>query len=234
MQRIRPERLWFWAGGVIAAIFCVPLVAQLLPDRPMVPWAPVPQWRFWFVYLLPPVRALDFVLGILMARIVLAGRWIPLRLGWATALVAVGYAIMLNVPSLVAMDAAMAIPLALLIPAAAVADAHGHDSPLATRTMVWLGEVSFAFYLVHEVLIRYGHLALGPGRTWEIPQAIALIAGFFTTSLLASWLLYAAVERPVMRRWANPRHWREIPPQPPAPAPAPVTVPTTADADQRG
>jgi peptidoglycan/LPS O-acetylase OafA/YrhL len=214
IKRIRPERLWFAAVVIVAAILVVPLVAKLLPGHPIMPGTTTPVPQFWFVYGLPPVRGLEFVLGMVMARLLTTGRRMPLSLGPAVVLVIAGYLVAQNVSTLYSLVAATVIPLALVIPAAASADLRGRRSPLRVRPMVWLGEISYAFYLVHFLVIHCGHLAFGratlmgmpvPTHLFETPKAIALIAVLLVVSVLLSWLLYSAVERPVMRRWSRPR-----------------------------
>jgi peptidoglycan/LPS O-acetylase OafA/YrhL len=206
VRRVQPERLWLWAGIVVGVVLVVPLIAQLLPDRPV--FVDTSIWRVWFVYSLPPVRALDFLLGIVMARIVMTGKWIRIGLLPAAGLVVVGYLVALYGPHLYSFVGATIIPLALLIPAAAVADVNGTTSPLRGRVMVWLGEVSFAFYLVHRLVLQYGHIALGAGRTWSTPTAIGLLLLGLALSMLLAWLLHAGVERPMMRRFASARRAR--------------------------
>ncbi|MFC5145209.1 acyltransferase family protein [Streptomyces aureoversilis] len=210
IRRIRPERLWMWVGIVIAAFVAVPLVAQLLPGSPDSPWQPVSWWRYWFVYFLPATRVLDFALGILMARVVMTGRWIGMKQLPALALLAAGYALMVFLPDAWGLVAPTALPIALLIAAAAVADTKGGRSPFATRPMIWLGEVSFAFYIVHFLVFQYGPMGLAAtdssaGRTWDTPGALGIMALTFALALFFGWLLYVLVERPAMRRFGRPR-----------------------------
>ncbi|MDG9704731.1 acyltransferase [Streptomyces sp. DH37] len=226
LRGIRPERLWWWAGGVTAAVFCVPLVARALPASPLMPRMggpvgdPVSQWETWFVYAFPPVRMLEFTLGILLALIVLNGRWVRMPVTGLLALTAVAYAVALNAPFGLSLVAVSIIPVALLIPATAQIDIEGRASVLRNRTLVWLGEISFAFYMVHSVVMAlFGELipqgALG---TWATTGLIALD---LAVSILAAWALYAGLERPVMRRWSRPRARR-------AEAPAAVAQPLSA------
>ncbi|MFI0975920.1 acyltransferase family protein [Streptomyces sp. NPDC021093] len=208
IRRIRPERLWLAVGVVVAAFWAVPLLAQLLPDGPPAPDQPVSWWKYWFVYFCPGTRLLDFVLGILMARIVLAGRWIGLRRLPALALLAAGYALMVFLPDAYGLVAPTALPVALVIAASAVADVKNKRSVLAGRFPVWLGEVSFAFYMVHFLVLYYGPMRLATadprtGRHWDTPQALGLMALSLALSLLLGWLLHVLVEQPAMRRWSK-------------------------------
>ncbi|WP_170220963.1 acyltransferase family protein [Amycolatopsis cihanbeyliensis] len=197
-KKIPAARLWLCVGVVIAAIFALIFVATLLPQDGM------DTWQGWLLYTLPPARALEFVVGILMARIVIAKRWIPLGLGPAFLLLAAGYGALLLTPSPYHAVAPTIIPLALIIPAAATADLRNLPSFLRGRVFVWLGEISFAFYLVHRLVQMYGEMALGdPEQTWGTAQAIGLLAVSFVISLLLAWLLHITVERPMMKRFAS-------------------------------
>ena len=67
---------------------------------------------------------------------------------------------------------------------------------LGTRTFQWLGETSFAFYLVHRIIIaNVAESTSGLGLGWEERSVVAL-----AISLAASGLLFALVETPC-RKW---------------------------------
>jgi peptidoglycan/LPS O-acetylase OafA/YrhL len=81
VRRIRPTRLWWWAAGLLAMMWIVPAVVEALPlptGGPLVPFGNITGWQFLLAYTAPPVRSLDFVLGMVMAQIVLRGKWIKL------------------------------------------------------------------------------------------------------------------------------------------------------------
>ncbi|MFI9204920.1 acyltransferase family protein [Streptomyces sp. NPDC053048] len=210
VRRIPENRLRWWTAAVAVAIVCVPLVARLLPEG--TPFAHVSDasslhgqsvTQVWFTYVFPPVRLLDFVLGILLARLVLTGRWTGPRLLPAAGLVIVFYLVGLYVPLLFQLNAITVVPLALLIPAAATADAAGRRTAMSGPLWVWLGEVSFAFYLVHQVLLSDAEERFHLKHQAPVPTAIGLGLLALALSLVASWLLHAAVERPAMARWAR-------------------------------
>ncbi|WP_201439598.1 acyltransferase family protein [Saccharothrix sp. 6-C] len=188
VDRVPRRRLWALAIGLMAAVVLVPVVALPLPA----------DLEYWFVYVFPVTRALEFVLGMALARIVRAGLWIRLPLWRAGALAVAGYAVSGHLPGAFGYVAGTVVPLALLIPAAATADLTGAWSPWRGRTAVFLGEVSFAFYLVHQVVMRlaeaFGPHAVGLGAATGM--AVALLA----CSLVLAWLLHRLVERPAQRR----------------------------------
>ena len=157
----------------------------------------------WTTYIFPPVRLVDFVVGMLLGIAFLRGYRLP---GSATAweLTAVGAiaAAIVAIPHVPAglQYSLLALPCwAALI--AVVALRRGAVSRLLShRAFVRLGEISYAFYLVHlSVLIVAEHVLPS-----SIVSAVAL-----AVSLAAAWLLHAGVERPlraaIRARAATPR-----------------------------
>jgi peptidoglycan/LPS O-acetylase OafA/YrhL len=104
------------------------------------------------------------------------------------------------------------IPVAAIICTVATRDIAGHTSFLASKPMVWLGNISFGFYLCQGVVIFYGRILLG-NEVYPTPVALLVVAGFFVATLLGGWALYALVEKPVMDRWARPRP-KQVQPEP--------------------
>lgn len=192
VDRVPRQRLWALALGLMAAVVLVPVIALPLPA----------DLEYWFVYVFPVTRALEFVLGMALARIVRAGRWPRLPLWRAGALAVAGYVGSGHLPGTFGYVAGTVVPLALLIPAAAVADITGARSPWRGRTAVFLGEVSFAFYLVHQVVMRAAE-ALGPHDV-ALAGAIGIAVAVLGVSLGLAWLLHRLVERPAQRRLLRP------------------------------
>ncbi|HWS38261.1 MAG TPA: acyltransferase, partial [Actinoplanes sp.] len=83
--------------------------------------------------------------------------------------------------------------------AAAVGDVRRIRTPLAGPVLVKLGELSFAFYLVHLLVIRVVELVAGYHPRWDAPAAAGLAALTVVVSLGCSWLLHTAVENPARR-----------------------------------
>ncbi len=201
LRRIPGRLLWTSAAVLTAAVWLMPLLANtLFHHGPPVPGLPVSEDRMWFVYTLPPVRMLEFLLGMVLALIVAEGRWPRISLGAASVLSLAGYIASSWLPYVYSLNAGALIPLALLIPAAATADINSKMSPWRGRVMVWLGNVSFAFYLVHQLVIRWVHYALGATRTFDTPAAIGVTALIMAIALVLASALYYAVEMPLVRR----------------------------------
>lgn len=208
IDKVRPERLWFWTILTAAAMISIPSFAKLLPSG-----QPLPQgfstWELWFVYNFPPVQLLTFVFGILLARIVLTGRRLPLKLGGAVALAVGAYFITPLFGPLYQFTAVMVIPLGLLIAAGAAADVDRQPTFIGHKLMVKLGEISFAFYLWHYLVLGTALTWLG-FKTWSTSSGIAVMAMLFAISLVLSWATFTFFEQPIMKRFANPRRKRDL------------------------
>ena len=188
LRRMSGRALWPATAGVLALVWLVPVVAQSLPADD----------RYWFIWVFPLTRLPEFAAGMLLARIVLQGRW-PQRLGLgpAGALAAVAYLASRFLPDDFRIVAGTVVPLALLVAAAAAADVAGRPSPWRSATAVRLGELSYAFYLVHQLVLRLVEHVLGTGHNALTGAAVAVLA--LALALAASWVLYEAVEQPALR-----------------------------------
>ncbi|MEJ2852384.1 MULTISPECIES: acyltransferase family protein [unclassified Saccharothrix] len=220
VRRIADNRLWFWAAVLVLAMVAVQVVnLTLIPDTPKSPITPISTTQFWFGYIFPLPRLFEFVLGMVLARAVIRGRVPHIGLLPAALSVPIGYAVALTVPFVFGFVVATVVPVSLVILAWATADVDGRPSGMRSRFAVWLGEISFGFYLCQGVVIFYGRTLL-PAGPFSTPTAIAVAALLFAATTLVGWLLFTLVERPVMTRWSRPRK--------PAPAlvPEPVKEPT--------
>jgi peptidoglycan/LPS O-acetylase OafA/YrhL len=188
LRRLPGRALWPGAALVLGLTWLVPLIAQALPAAD----------RYWFIWVFPVTRLPEFAAGMLLARIVREGRW-PARLGLAPAmaLAAAAYLTSRWLPADFRIVAGTVIPLALLVAAAAAADRSGAASPWRSATAVRLGELSYAFYLVHQLVLRLIAHALGVDHSAVAGLGVAVLA--LAAALAASWLLYERVENPALR-----------------------------------
>ncbi|WP_055479802.1 acyltransferase family protein [Sphaerimonospora mesophila] len=217
VRKIRAGRLWLSFALTYAAIWAVPLVAgALLTTGEVQPGTGLPWLPVWLMTFFPPARMLEFVLGMVVAQIVINGRWIRLPLPVAIVLPVIAMLAQGVVPLRFGFVVVTAVPLALLIGAAANADAVGRGSVFGGRTMVFLGEISYALYLVHWLVVAYGWIGRtsptwggDPATTSTWPMVLTLAGLTIAASLVLAWLLYTLVERPVMRRWSRPARPRQ-------------------------
>ncbi|GAA2711275.1 MULTISPECIES: acyltransferase [Streptomyces] len=200
VRRIPARRLWLCAGGLVGAVVAVALVAHLtVSGEPQTPFIKASWEQQWTVFNHPAARMLDFTLGIVMARILQTGRWIRLPFPVAAATIVPGYLLDLWLPDTFGMVAPTVVPLALIVTSAAAADLAGRPTGFQGRAMVRMGEISFAFYLTHTLLIIFGPIGRS-GHPWSLGQGLGLIALTYVLSLAVAWALCHGVERPLARR----------------------------------
>ncbi|MFI6780291.1 acyltransferase family protein [Micromonospora sp. NPDC050276] len=213
LRRARPKLLW-------ALIVALPLlILALWPAQELVPEVS----RWWFTQIFPPVRSLEFWLGAVAAELMRRGLWRGPGLAVASGIFLAAWVAAAQWIRAELWTTLLAVAYLLVITAAADADVRGRRSPWRSRPLVWLGEVSFAFYLVHvlvmtSVLRWSGDWGTGfPG--WRGP---AVVLGFLLVNLTLAGLLHRFVETPMMRRLAPRRPVR------------PASVPRQRTAGSRG
>ncbi|MEV6692325.1 acyltransferase [Micromonospora sp. NPDC051196] len=213
VRRARPWMLW-------AVVIAVPLlILALWPAQTLVP----EQSRWWFTQVFPLVRSLEFWMGVAAAELMLRGRWRGPGLPLASLIFVVTWVVAAQWIRAEFWAALLSVAYVVVIAAAADADVRGRRSPLRSRPMVWLGEVSFAFYLVHVFVIMTILRVTGDWGTglpgWWGPAAVI---GFLVLTLGIAALVHRFVEQPMMRR-LTPR--RSTPPSAAEPVPAVQPVP---------
>jgi peptidoglycan/LPS O-acetylase OafA/YrhL len=156
---------------------------------------------YWFAYIFPPVRLIEFVIGMLVALEVRAGTWPKVTLPVASAVAVAAYATDAFVSPAWRWVALTLIPFTLLVGAAAQHDLAGRPSVLRSRVLVRLGIWSYAFYLCHWMVIKYAQWATG-WRNHEFGWASGTLFALAITgvSIAVAAALFARVERPLERR----------------------------------
>jgi peptidoglycan/LPS O-acetylase OafA/YrhL len=200
VRRIPGSWLWPAALVAVALVWAAPLIAMQFSGGPTVPGVGVPEAWFWGPYYFPISRLPEFVLGMLLARIVRDGR--AFRIG-ATVSTVLGVvclgagALVLPFPFLP--SAITVIPVGLLIMSLAAGDVRGKKSWLRRPIPMFLGRISFAFYLVHWPVILMIDWLFGQ-RQWSTPTALGIVALCLAVAGVVAWLLYRFVEMAAMRR----------------------------------
>ncbi|MFJ8017163.1 acyltransferase family protein [Streptomyces sp. NPDC096339] len=224
LNRVPTARLWPLAASLAAFTLIAPLVGQYLVSGTPLPFIDDGTLSFeqiWFVYFFPPVRALEFALGMVAARLVIEGAWPRLGLLPAAAIAVGGYALDSAVPYLFGIAGTGALWLTPLVAAAATADERGTPSPFRGRVLVRLGELSFAFYMVHGLVVSYAYRWLVAGRDLSGAAGAGLLVAALAAALALAWVLHETVENPFVRRFGSPR---AAPPAPRAAAAEPHPV----------
>ena len=153
-------------------------------------------------YTFPLIRLPEFMLGIVLA-LELRDGWRPAISGWWLALsLAVGAVVATYSPGKIG-GYAVVLQAAVLVVWAAGRDLSGRPSLLRSRTAVWLGEVSFAFYLVHSLVLRLMGHELGWNHNLPFIAVLGITLLAFTITLAVSAALHHGVERPMQRAIAG-------------------------------
>jgi peptidoglycan/LPS O-acetylase OafA/YrhL len=206
-RRIPANRLRHAWVALAVVVLTLP-VASMAIRGPAAPapydWLRMNEYSLWFVYVLPPVRLMEFALGIITARLVQRAGWPRLPRWLSVSLVAVSFLMTPFLPPQYLFGAACAIPLALVIGGLARHDIAGRSSLLTRPLVVALGDASYALYMIHfPVLLITWTLCADLIRS---PWAATLFTvGFMVTAQALAVLVYRRYERPLMRRFARPR-----------------------------
>ena len=187
----------------VAAALTLALVLTGLADLPREDPLSAHRW----LYRTPVTRLPDFVLGIALGYLIM--RPAPARRAWGlTAQTAGAVAVlgMMLVPELArsvwSLDVANMVPFALLFLGLAWVPDSRLGRILGSRTGVFLGECSFAFYLVHATVVRL----VGQPDSGLLDWASTWVLAFVVTLLVAIGA-HIALERPArtgLRRVLDP------------------------------
>ena len=154
-------------------------------------------------YTDPLVRCGEFVLGIVLAMAVKEG-WrprLPILAGVVLVAAAAEFSDLGSVQRLFPVeDYIMVVPAALLIVAAAIADLEGRAGWLRTSWAIYLGELSFCFYLVHYPVMWGFSRGTWGTENWTGLAGLLPVGVCFVVSAATAVVLHHCVESPVRRR----------------------------------
>nr|WP_281289719.1 acyltransferase family protein [Streptomyces piniterrae] len=169
------------------------------------PTVPVSIGQMWLAYMFPLSRLPEFILGILLARILKEGMWRPLRLRYVLPLPFIAIASLVALPPVFAFGPHFAVPVAVLLAEIASRDVRDAPSPFRRPTLLYPGDRSFAFYIVHYVVIMYiSHFLLGPKAAFSAPVATGCVLFLLLPLAFAgAWLLHHYVENPSVARFSE-------------------------------
>jgi peptidoglycan/LPS O-acetylase OafA/YrhL len=189
-RRLGTRGLWAATAIALAVILLLPAVSVALGLSGEYYWSPVS-------------RLPEFVLGILVGRLVRSGAWRGPGVLVSVGLVVAGLAACLRITPPYADVACTVIGYVCLLAALARVDIADRRSVLAGPVAVWLGEVSFAFYLVHYLVLQSAK------ALWQVDgsigQGFAFTAVTLVCSVGAAAALHHGVERPAQRWIAGKR-----------------------------
>ncbi|WP_037913278.1 acyltransferase family protein [Actinacidiphila yeochonensis] len=195
------------AGTIMALPALVTALRPLLGSGPTFGYFPVSLGQMWLSYAFPPSRLPEFLLGVLLARLVREGRARGVRLWHGALAFTLVYPLDERAPLLFGIAAATVVPLCLLLLGGAAADLRGARTALGHPVARRLGELSFALYMSHYLVIVYGCHLLDPAHAGGPLGRTLVTLLLLAVSAAAAWLLHTAVEKPWMRRLGGPRRW---------------------------
>jgi peptidoglycan/LPS O-acetylase OafA/YrhL len=173
----------------IFAIIAVPLMMILLNETV----------HHYIFYIFPAMRIVDFTIGIVLFQAFkyIKGKGIKLNYTImelvSVVLLVLVYAYHSHVPEVFRYSVYYWPPIFLLI--LCFAFQKGRISRmLSNRWLVLLGEISFGFYLFHQLVIRY-FLTIN-GKFVLLESELVIAIGLLFVSLLASYLGYIYIEKP--------------------------------------
>jgi peptidoglycan/LPS O-acetylase OafA/YrhL len=190
---LRGRLLWPVLAATLATSWLIPVAARLFgaPER------------YWLVWVFPLARLPEFCAGMLLARLVRDGAWPAfLRVRLAAGLLVAAYAATNWLPADFRYVAGLVVPLALTIGALGARDAAGRPSRLASPVLLWLAQLSYAFYLVHSLVLRVVLHVAGADRA--LPGQLALAGISLAVTVVVSWLVFRLWEQPARRRILRP------------------------------
>ena len=185
-RRLSQRGLWVLAAG------CVMVSAMISVAGWVAPFGPQTQW---LVTVFPPSRLPEFVLGAAIGTLVARGWRAPIPVLPAVALSAFAVIVAMYSPYALSRYAINLVPFAVLIVALANADLRPVTTFANLRPVVKVGIWSYAFYLVHAVILEQ---FMEWSRTYDVGRSTA-VASSFLASIAVAWALHVLVERPSER-----------------------------------
>lgn len=233
IMRIPTRRLWWAVTGVLVAIALLhtlyyllvegpkgienTFAPRLLPmeNSPMFEIHASPAWfaqadipvspSYWLSYTFPLSRLPEFFLGVLAARLVKEGVWTSLKLSAPVAAVLIAYAATWVVPVNYKMSALFVAPMTVLIATIASRDLSGIRGVNSSRIMLWLGDISFAFYMIQfPVMVIVTRLFIG-GHQFSFVGWLGWTLVSLTVSIAAADAIYRWVDSPLMTHFSGRR-----------------------------
>jgi peptidoglycan/LPS O-acetylase OafA/YrhL len=170
-------------------------------EQPDIPVAP----SYWLSYNFPLSRLPEFFLGVLAARLVLEGRWRNTRLAPPMIVLMIAYAATWVVPPNYKMSALLLAPMTAVVATLAARDLAGIRGFTASPRMVWLGNISFAFYLIQfPVMVLITRLFIG-GKQFGPLGWLGFAALSLVVSTVVAAAMYHWIDDPLMRKFSGRR-----------------------------
>ncbi|CDG22375.1 Acyltransferase 3 (fragment) [Xenorhabdus poinarii G6] len=196
---IKTQHLWmsFFLSfiGLIAYQF---FVDDFVPAIPKLELWPLSENQWWLSYNYPPGRLFEFIIGMILSRIAIEGLWKNASVKIAIIAAVIGYMLALYAPFQYGLNVTTIISIAVIILILTKMDLSGEKNFLSSNVMILLGEISFAFYMVHYLVLVFIKKHFIHSSLDFISSMVMLLISLMVSILLA-WLIYVFVEKPVMK-----------------------------------
>lgn len=152
-----PQKLDFWILGllVVTSVLLQTYIYMYIEPNRMMGAFQISQHQFWVSYIFPPSRLFEFLSGMFIARLFIHGRALLLTKTMSLLLLVAAYIGAMCVPFQFGLSVIYIVPVSLLIVSIARDDLEEKKTPLSGETSVWLGEISYAFYMVHFLVLFF-------------------------------------------------------------------------------
>lgn len=178
----------FWAGAVAAYMVFIPGLSE----------------KNYYIYIFPPARLLEFVLGVFLGLIFITIDTKKMRTGAAAFTAIEAFSIIILMAGLTArphvdtslQSALFFVPFYGLLIYAFAFQRGALSGLLSGRVMQYLGNISFSFYMSHSIVLRY--FSMTPLHR-SLPGAAQILIAFVLT-MAARALLYEVFETPMRKK----------------------------------
>lgn len=157
----------------------------------------------WFLIIFPPLRLMEFIIGVALGVLFRRGFRIRLPVLMAAAIAALAVLLAAYSPYSISRYALTLIPFVLLVGSLATADLSARRTGFKSPPIVKLGTWSYCFYLLHAmvlgVVFAVSARVFGTDSIESRASMLLLLAISLGASILAAWLLHILVERPAER-----------------------------------
>nr|WP_296779031.1 acyltransferase [Rhodococcus sp. (in: high G+C Gram-positive bacteria)] len=231
--RIPTRRLWWAIGAIFLAIVVLHTMYFLFVEGPkgidntfaprLLPGDASPEFEihaspawfaqadipvspsYWLSYTFPLSRLPEFFLGVLAARLVREGLWTNIKLMIPVLALLASYAATWFVPVNYKMSALFIAPMTVLIATMAARDLAGIRGINSSRFMLWLGDISFAFYMIQfPVMVIVTRVFIG-GNQFTLSGWLGWTLLSLALSIAAADAIFRWVDAPLMSRFSGRR-----------------------------
>jgi len=185
---------------LLVPFLCLPTLALGIIGTARYQHGAAPQTLVWLQTYFPPVRLCEFLVGIVLGVELQRGALPRIRL-WVTGVVFVLAYVVLAWGKLSWLTDPVFIPvLALVVASAAQRDVAGRGTLWSWHPLVLVGERSYAFYLVHELVIRVWAQANHQATISSTATSFLWFVTLLAIAATIGWTIFTYVEVPSERR----------------------------------